>query len=104
MSVTKHWFLGGWYNRGLIVQQPGYWPSDSNSNVDILFSWKISELALNNNNSLTYINKFSLWFGTMFSYDLFLGCILMGINDKSAKSRWGSFHCTLRTIRIEFVR
>jgi hypothetical protein len=38
MSMPKHWLLGGWYPRGLIVHQQRYPPSDSNTNVDIKFS------------------------------------------------------------------
>ena len=38
MSVPKHWLLGGWYTRGLIVHQQKYRPSDSNKNVDIKFN------------------------------------------------------------------
>ena len=38
MSVPKHWILGGWYHRGLIVHQQRYRSSDSNKNVDIKFS------------------------------------------------------------------
>ena len=33
MWVAKHWLLGGWYPRGLIVHQQRYWHSDSNINV-----------------------------------------------------------------------
>ena len=34
MSVPKHWLLGGWYPRGLIVYQQRYRHGDSNKNVD----------------------------------------------------------------------
>jgi len=46
MSVSKHWLLGEWYPRGLIVHQQRYRPSDSNKNVDIKFS---AHDALNSN-------------------------------------------------------
>ena len=41
MSVSKHWLLGGWYPRGLIVHQQRYWPCDSNKNVDTKFSAQV---------------------------------------------------------------
>ena len=41
MSVLEHWLQGEWYFWGLIVHQQRYWPSDSNTNVDITFPFDL---------------------------------------------------------------
>ena len=38
MSGSKHLLMGVWYPRGLINHHQRYCPSDSNENVDIIFS------------------------------------------------------------------
>ena len=47
MSVPKHWLLGGWYSRGLIIHQQRYRPSDSNTRIDIKFRiWSVLSIGI----------------------------------------------------------
>jgi hypothetical protein len=51
MSVPKHWLLGVWYSRDLIVRQQTDTPSDSNKNLsenksDIRSCWKLCHMQV----------------------------------------------------------
>ena len=47
MSFPKHWLLGRWYARGLIVHQQRYRPSGSNTRIYIKFRiWSVLSIGI----------------------------------------------------------